>query len=221
MFINIFKKNIGFTPLKNFLKKENFLAGFTLIEILVTMAIFSLIMGAVGLFARDTFYYNNIFSGGLTSYDDAKKILQPITSEIRSASPSSLGAYSIEIADNTNFVFYTDINNNGLKERVRYFLSNSTLKRGVIIPSGSPIQYLSSNEIITDVVSNLKNDSTPIFTYYDTNYNGNTSPLPIPVSVLSIRLVKITLIIDYDPNRPPLPITVTTEVNIRNLKDNL
>lgn len=221
MFINIFKKNIGFTPLKNFLKKENFLAGFTLIEILVTMAIFSLIMGAVGLFARDIFYYNNIFSGGLTSYDDAKKILQPITSEIRSASPSSLGAYSIEIADNTNFVFYSDIINNGLKERVRYFLSGTNLMRGVIIPSGNPLKYLSNSETVSEIVHNIRNGSTPIFTYYDTNYNGSTSSLPIPVSVLSIRLVKITLIIDADPNRPPLPITVTTEANIRNLKDNL
>jgi prepilin-type N-terminal cleavage/methylation domain-containing protein len=195
--------------------------GFTLVEILVTMAIFSLILGAVGLFARDIFYYDNLFSGGLTSYDDAKKILQPVASEIRSASQSSLGAYSIELANNTNFIFFTDIDNDGKKERIRYFLVDDILKRGVIVPSGSPLEYLSGDEVITDVVSNLTNGVTPIFTYYDTNYNGSTPPLADPVSVLDIRLVKITLIIDVDPNRPPAPMTVTTEVSIRNLKDNL
>lgn len=204
-----------------FIKISKYNKGFTLVEILVTMAIFSLILSAIGLFARDIFYYDNIFSGGLTSYDDAKKILQPVASEIRSASQSSLGSYSIEQANNTSFVFFTDNNNDGLKERIRYFSSNGILKKGVITPSGSPLQYLSGSEIIKDIVPNLRNGATPIFTYYDTNYNGSTSPLSTPVPVLNIRLVKITLIIDTDPNRPPAPMTVTTEVSIRNLKDNL
>ncbi|HLP86462.1 MAG TPA: prepilin-type N-terminal cleavage/methylation domain-containing protein [Candidatus Paceibacterota bacterium] len=195
--------------------------GFTLVEIIVTMSIFSLVIAAIGLFARDTVYYNNLFSGGLTSYDDARKILQPVTSEIRGASPSSLGSYSIESANSTSFVFYTDTNGDGLKERIRYFLDNGILKRGIIIPSTSPINYLPSSEVVTDVISNLKNNGVPVFTYYDSSYNGNSLPLTEPVSIEDIRLVKITLIIDSDPNRPPLPITVTTQVSIRNLKDNL
>lgn len=214
MFITFFKKNDKRVTV-------NLISGFTLVEILVTMAIFSIILGAIGLFARDTFYYNNIFSNSLISYDEAKKILQPVASEIRSASQSSLGAYSVESAGDNSFVFFTDTNSDGLKERIRYFLSGTTLKRGVIYPTGSPLQYVSASEIITDVITNLTNGSTPIFTYYDTDYNGNTSPLSQPVSIPSVRLVKITLTIDVDPNRPPLPMVVTTQVNIRNLKDNL
>jgi prepilin-type N-terminal cleavage/methylation domain-containing protein len=219
MLKNKFKKNIKNNNEPILLVTRQ--GGFTVVEILVTMAIFSIIIGAVSLFARDIFYFNNIFSGGLISYDDAEKILQPVSSEIRSASPSSLGAYSIEQADNNNFTFFTDINNDGLKERIRYFLSGNILKKGVIIPSGNPLQYSSGNETITDIVFNLRNGVTPIFAYYDTNYNGSTAPLTVPVSIPSIRLVKITLVIDVDPNKPPLPITVTTEVSIRNLKDNL
>jgi prepilin-type N-terminal cleavage/methylation domain-containing protein len=195
--------------------------GFTLMEILVTIAIFSLIMIAIGTFARNTFYYNNIFSNGLTSYDEANKLLQPIASEIRSASPSSLGAYNIESATDTSFVFFTDTNNDGLKERVRYFLSGTALRRGVIAPTGSPLKYLTANEVIKDIVPNLKNGTTAIFTYYDTNYNGSTAPMTQPVSITTIRLVKITLIIDIDPNRSPIPVTISTQVSLRNLKDNL
>ncbi len=209
MLNNLFKKNT-----------ENN-KGFTLMEILITMAIFTFIMGAVSLFARDIFQYENIFSGGLNAYDDARKVLQPIASEVRSASSSSLGSYPIEVAGDTNFVFYSDINNDGLKERIRYFLSGSILMRGVIIPAGNPLQYSSSDETISEIVHGVVNNSTSIFTYYDSNYNGNTSPLAQPISVLSVRLLKINLIIDMDPNREPLPVTVTTQISFRNLKDNL
>jgi prepilin-type N-terminal cleavage/methylation domain-containing protein len=206
----------------NKIKKNNIQnKGLTLIEILITMAIFTFIMGAVSLFARDIFQYEDIFSGGLTAYDEARKVLQPIASEVRSASPSSLGSYPIEVAGDTNFIFYSDINNDGLKERIRYFLSEGALVRGVIIPSGNPLQYSSSNEIISEIVHGIINNSTAIFTYYDSNYDGNTSPLTQPVPVLNVRLIKITLILDIDPNRQPLPVTVTTQISIRNLKDNL
>jgi len=36
-----------------------------------------------------------------------------------------------------------------------------------------------------------------------------------------VRLVRITIKIDEDPNRPPAALTSTTQVSIRNLKDNL
>jgi prepilin-type N-terminal cleavage/methylation domain-containing protein len=209
MLTNIFNKNI---------KKDK---GFTIIELLVTMAIFTLILGAITLFARDIFYYNNIFSGGLTSYDQARKILQPISSEIRSASSSSLGSYPIEKTGDIEFIFFSDVNNDGLKERIRYFLSDTDLKRGVIIPSGTPLQYLTSNEKISIIIQGIRNGATPIFTYFDTNYNGSTAPLSQPVMIIKVRLVKITLVIDADPNRPPSAVTVTTQVSMRNLKDNL
>ncbi len=203
----------------NFYKKIN--RGMTILEVVISIAIFSLIMGVIGTFARDLFYYNSIFSGGLTSYDEARKVLQPIASEIRSASASSLGSYSIEKTANTEFIFFTDIDNNGSKERIRYFLSGNIIKRGVIIPSGSPLQYLSANETITDIVHGVSNGLTPIFTYYNASYNGVTAPLTQPVSVVDVRLVKILFILDADPNRPPAPVTVTTQVSLRNLKDNL
>jgi len=205
-----------------FLKKINIKnKGFTLLEVLITMAIFSLIMGVIGTFARDLFYYDNLFSKSLTSYDEARKVLQPIASEIRSASSSSLGSYPIEMAENNSFIFFKDINNDGLKERIRYYLSGDILKKGVIIPSGNPLQYLSANETFTDIIHGVNNNGAPVFTYYDSSYNGDTNPLSQPVSILSVRLIKINLTIDANPNRPPAPIVVTTQINIRNLKDNL
>jgi len=127
-------KNL-FSKMNNKKTIPNLMSGFTLPEIIVTTAIFTVILGAVSLFARDIFYYNTVFSSGLASYDDARKILRPIASEIRSAAQSSSGSYNIESANSTSFVFFSDVNADGKKERIRYFLSGTTLRRGVIMPT--------------------------------------------------------------------------------------
>ncbi len=190
-------------------------------EILVAISIFIMIMIVVGKFVGDIFHYEDVFSGGLSAYDEARKVLQPVASEIRSASPSSLGSYAVESTGANSFVFFADINGDGLKERVRYYLSGDILMKGIIIPSGSPMQYLSNTETTSEIVHGVVNGSTPIFTYYDSNYNGNTSPLVSPFSVQNVRLVKITLMVDENINKPPSSVMVTTQVVIRNIKDNL
>ena len=83
------------------------------------------------------------------------------------------------------------------------------------------MQYLSNTEVITDIIHGVRNNGSPVFSYFDSSYNGSTNSLSQPVSVLIIRLIKINLTIDDDPNRPPSPMTITTEINFRNLKDNL
>jgi hypothetical protein len=42
-----------------------------------------------------------------------------------------------------------------------------------------------------------------------------------PIDIQSIRFVKVTVIIDKDPNRSPGEMVVSSQVNLRNLKDNL
>ena len=106
-----------------------------------------------------------------------------------------------------------------MKEKVRYFLAGTTLQKGVIKPTGSPLIYNSINEKISTFVNNVI--STSIFDYYDENYDGTTAPLSFPVNVSDIRLVKITVMVEQDPNRSPTPMVFSTQVSIRNLKDNL
>lgn len=204
----------------NFLRNTN-KKGFTLVEVLVATAIFTIIVGLITMFIRNIYYFNNVFSSGLTSYDDARKALQPIASEIRSASPSSLGAYPLEKTAENELVFFSDINNDGLKEKIRYVVIGTTLKRGVTAPTGNPLQYASANEVLTTIVAGVRNGITPLFTYFGSAYAGTGNSLVQPVSVLDVRLVKINIIIDADPNRPPSPVSVTTQISIRNLKDNL
>ena len=71
-------------------------------------------------------------------------------------------------------------------------------------------------------VSGLVSSSTlPIFQYYTADYSGTSSPMTYPISVSLIRLVKISVIIDRDTSHSPAPIIVTSQVSLRNIKDNL
>jgi type II secretory pathway component PulJ len=204
-----------------FQNQQKLISGFSIIEVLVVIFILSLVGVTVATFQKDVFSLNTIISNSLTALDEARRTLKMMTAEIRPLSPSSLGAYPIAEADPTSFIFYSDINSDQLKERVRYFLDGKILKKGVIKPSGTPLTYNSANEIISEAIHDVANGSTPIFNYYDKNYDGTTSPLTQPVDILSVRLIKITIAIDRDPNRSPGPITLTTQVSMRNLKDNL
>lgn len=200
-------------------KKTGKQNGFTLIETLLVVAIFVLIVGVLTLFSRNVWIYNTFISAGLVNADTGRQVLKTMTSEIRTASVANTGAYVISAAETSSFSFYSDIDSDGLKEKIRYFLIGVSLQKGTIKPTGNPLTYNPANEKISTLASNITN--TSIFSYYDKFYDGTTAPLSFPVGVSDVRLIKITIVLDQDPNRPPAPMTLSTQVSIRNLKDNL
>jgi len=206
----------------NFFKNhQDSKSGFTIIEVLVSIFIFTLIGLAVYSFQHNVFSLNKIISDSLAAQDEARRAFKTMNAEIRTASPSSLGAYALSETATSSFIFYSNIDDDFYKERVRYFLQGATLKKGVIKPSGVPLTYNPANETVSELAHDVANATTSIFSYYDTNYDGTTQPLAEPINVSAVRLVKITIIIDRDPTKPPAPITLTTQISIRNLKDNL
>ncbi len=197
--------------------------GFTLAEIIIVVAITSMLVAAWGKFQSDSFSYNRIFQASIDVNRDAEQMVRTIAKEIRSMSPASNGAYPIEAAATSSITFFNDINNDGQKERVRYFLDTPTrtLKKGVVAPTGNPVVYNIASESVTILLANVRAaTSTPIFDYYPAAFTGTSSPLTMPVSLLSIRLIRATLTLDVDPNQSPVPVVVTTYAMIRNLKDN-
>lgn len=200
------------------LKKQK---GFTLLEILIAIGVFLIILIPLFNFERDIFYNNSFVQKSLLAEQESRRVLKNIISELRTSSSSNNGSYPIVLASSTAITFFSDINDDGLKEQIRYFLDGTTLKKGVIKPSGQPYQYITEDEEIFLEVNNISPLSTDIFEYYDDSYSGTTSPLSLPINIPEIRLVKITLMVEADPNRPPAPLYFTSQVSIRNLKDNL
>ena len=198
--------------------------GFTLVEILVTLFIVTFIGIATSQFARNVIIYNTAGQDSLNAQLEGRKVLKVMVAELRSASVSALGSYPIDTSGTSTLIFFSDLNGDGLSERIRYYTDpvNRTLKKGVVIPSGNPVTYNLGGETVSTLVTSIANGtSTDMFNYYDSNYAGTTTPLTFPPDTSRVRLVKITVLIDEDPNRLPNAINITSEVGFRNLKDNL
>jgi hypothetical protein len=200
--------------------KNNFTKGYSLPELIISVAILTMIIGVVGAFQADVFSLNRVIQTGINNQYEAKKIIKPFANEVRGAVSSDNGTYAIEIASSSSFVFYGNIDSDSKIERVRYFLDGEKFKKGVTKPEGDPLSYDLSNEQITQAVNNVISDN--VFEYYDSNYDGtaSTSALTFPINPVDVRLIKIRLQIDDDLNRDPGPIVVETSASIRNLKDN-
>ncbi|HPU92366.1 MAG TPA: hypothetical protein PLD97_02090, partial [bacterium] len=115
------------------------------------------------------------------------------------------------------FTFYSDIDADSYPEKVRYFISGSVFKKGVTKPSGNPLTYNPLNEVVVDVVHDLTAGQQP-FLYFDSSYTGSGQALSFPVNILNIRVIHLSLTIDQKPSVSPLPITVSSKVELRNLK---
>jgi type II secretory pathway pseudopilin PulG len=203
---------------KNLFFQKN-MAGFTLMETLVAIFIVTLIGTIIIKFQSDIFSLNKVTNLNLTAQESARQALKNFTGEVRSMSQSVAGAYYIDQAGTSSLTFYTNTDSDSATEKIRYFLDNTTLKKGTTKPINDI--YNPTNEKVKIVVPNIANATTSIFSYYNNNYDGTTPALVQPVNIPDIRLIKINLIIDDDPLKSPLPIYMTTQVSIRNLKDNL
>ncbi len=196
--------------------------GFSLIETIIVVAIFATMIAAVAKLRSTTDLMQSIVSQKMTSRQDIDQVLQIMSSDLRSAGPSSLGAYPIESASTSSFVFFSDVDRDGIFERERYFLTTSTIKKGIIKPSGNPLVYSTSSEVSSLVIDNvIISTTTPLFSYYDASYTGTqTSSLPMPVDITKIRVVKITIYRDSESGVAPGPSMFSTVVTIRNLRSN-
>lgn len=196
--------------------------GFTLIEMIVSLGISAL---AIGLITGVIYYLYRSQSYSFqqsAAINSARKGIEVMTKEIREAQNGDDGSYALELAGDNEFIFYSDIDKDASVEKVRYFLENNTLKKGIIEPTAYPIRYLVSNEVISALSEYVRN-TTPIFKYYNGNYPTDTinNPLPTPTRLLETKLMHVYLKINVDVNRAPSDFELESDVQIRNLKQNL
>ncbi len=192
-----------------------------MVEVLVAIGIFLLLITGIvelllwGLHGRDVVWEQ------LSTQNDGRKIVQDFVNELRRANASSIGSYPLEVANTSTIVFYSNIDSDSWRERVRYFLSGKLLKKGITKPTGNPLTYNPANEVITTAVNDVANATTSVFYYYDQNYSSvSGTPMSAPINVTLVRMVGIKLMLEEKPNVAPVPFNIESKVEIRNLKSN-
>lgn len=203
--------------------KKTILHGFTLVETIVATFLFIGLVGAVSGFA--IFFFKN-FS---FSYEEQQSIdliqgaITRISRDIREARTGNQGAWPIISPGDNEFIFYSDVTNDGRTDRVRYFLDGNLLKRGIIEPTQVPVDYPLSEEKITVIASHIDPGGKPLFTYYNGQYPSNmtNNPLPAQLRLLSTRLVTVYLRSNISGNTTTQAYEASASVQIRSMKDNL
>jgi len=197
--------------------------GFTIVELIVAIALFVVL--SLGVISLVSIMLTTVRQQGglLADSESARKVAFGIISELRNSVTSSLGAYAIETADDQTLVFYSNVDGGTDIEKIRYFISNGTLVRGVTKPTGNPLVYNSGNEVTFVVQKNIANGANKLFYYYDGTYNGVTDNyLSQPVNVTQVRYVKIKMqVYNKAGVKNQTSYAITVGGSVRNLKDNL
>jgi prepilin-type N-terminal cleavage/methylation domain-containing protein len=186
--------------------------GFTLIEIIVVIGIMGILTTIIYQFVLQG---NDLFNQSrdqALAQDTLRKVMTSIAKELRAAQNADTGAYLLASAEEQSIIFYSDIDGDDSRERLRYFLSGTNFQKGIVDPP-------SADETIETIVEDIRNTG-PIFTYFDENYTGTEDSLVHPINLAEVRLVHMKFDVDIDPNLPPEQMSIETSIMIRNLKTN-
>jgi len=197
--------------------------GFTLVETLFTIFIFSILMLGVTLMMRNIFSVSRQQFGILTNVDQARIIASNFVNELRNTTYGTDGSYPINQVDNNQLIFFsTGIKNDGTVSKIRYYISGNTLYKGITNPAGSPLSYNGQTETNTILSTKMLMETNPLFYYYDGNYDGNGNSLSQPVNINTVKFIKINLIVLKEVTaNSTSTFTVTAGASMRNLKNNL
>ncbi len=195
--------------------------GMTLVEILVSLSIFSIIIMAITYSVASFYRYNAYGLEQSQAIDNARRGINPTINNIREATYSDEGAYPIISAAVNSFSFYSDVDRDNSVEKIRLFLdtSTNTFKKGRIESAGDPLTYTGQPETIFTLAENVRNveQSVDVFKYYD-----NTGAEIIDLSnVSSIAFVTMSVVVNVNPVRAPNDFTLRASASLRNLKSNL
>jgi prepilin-type N-terminal cleavage/methylation domain-containing protein len=190
--------------------------GFTLIEMLVVIAITSAVGLAVTTMIQYFYQKNAYLLEQTDALDNARRTMLDAVRTLREASYGDDGSYPIATAGTSTITFFADLDNDGSVEKIRYYLVNSTLYRGVTNSAGSPPVYTGQTEAITTVAASVRNTKfTPLFTYYDSSGEALSTT---STNISQISAVTISAWIDINPNRAPNVFNLSETATLRNLR---
>lgn len=214
--------------------------GTSLMEVTMAAALLAMVVGPAAMFLASTQRSEKIVEDASRQQGDARVALEALSRSLREGgyaqgldySSSSVFSYA---ADN-EVTFYSDVDNDNVTEKVRYWLDTTTsvFNRTVIEPSCAvnPCDYTSSAATSTTspLLPNVRNaDATacsqggirPLFVYYRVDRgNGVPTLIPTPISVVNdlvdISYVKTNVVVDITPGKSPTCQALETAVSLRN-----
>lgn len=197
----------------------------TLVEMLVAIAITLIAMEGMTYLLLRTWDINKfILEEGMASAA-ASRATNKLIIQLRGVQQADDGSYPLQSADDFDVVFYGDIDDDDVVEKVHYYLDldNDQLMMGVSNPiATNPPTYPTGDDVISAVTNFVVNESdNPLFLYYNADYPSDTTnnPLATPANVGNIEMIRVHLLINIDPVHAPNNVNIESFVDLRNLHD--
>lgn len=197
------------------LTQKNTLKGMTLVELLVAIGIMLIVLaGMTALFLvawKSQSYQIKLGQASLLASRGVSKVVK----NIRQAQQGDDGSYLLKSGDDFDVVFYANVDDDDIVERIHYYLVGNVFYMGVTDSSTDPpYSYPADDGVVSVASSNVVNtDADYIFQYYD----NNAALMATPVASGSVRMIEVRLLVDVDPFSSPIPVTVKSKTTIRNL----
>jgi hypothetical protein len=197
--------------------------GLTLLELVIAIGLFVIITFAWNDFALQSYRGASFGQEQLEAIRQAQNGIDTMAKELRELSSAENGSYALALAGDQELIFFSDIDEDIYTERIHYFIDGTDLKKGITEATGNPLNYDPNNEIISILSTHVRNDTQPIFIYYNGDYPYDiiNNPLPAPARLVETKLMHVFLRINIDPQRAPTDFDLETDVQLRNLKTNL
>lgn len=194
---------------------ESKACGMTLIETVVWISITLSAMLAITTSVQYFYRTNSYAVEQASAITSAQRGIESVVKTIREAAYASDGAYPIISLATSSMSFYADIDDDPFIERLRFFIQDGALYRGLIDPTGDPPVYTNPETIsqLSEYVRNVE-QATDVFRYYDLNGNLMTNLSDIT----ELRFVETTVIVNINPNRMPNQFTLRSTAALRNLR---
>ena len=200
--------------------------GFTLIELMLVVLLAGVISAAVlalyGGVARSTADQGT----RIDNQDSARMAMYEMSRFVRAACSSESNLTSVSdsllLAGPQELIFFADLDADDRAEKIRYYLSDTTLRMQTAEPDTSttppsyPAGYGTDSIVILDGV---RNGTAPIFTYF--GYDQDTAALyaiPTPNTEAlrrAVVAVGIRLVVNEKPELARGGVEVSTRVQIR------
>jgi len=194
--------------------------GFTLVEAMIVVFIYTLVMFAVFQSITAFYKYNAYSLAQSYQVNHAKRGMDILVRDIREMTFADDGTFPLAVMEDNLIGFYSDVDRDDSVEYIEYELvASTTLVKRIYGATGTPPVYSATPEethILSEYVQNI-NQGTSTFYYYDSDGSVATAS----TTITDIVYVAAQIIVNIDPVRDPGQFMLKSSAALRNLKENL
>jgi prepilin-type N-terminal cleavage/methylation domain-containing protein len=200
------------------IKRKDALRGLTLVEMIVVVALFTILMLAITESIASFYRFNGYTLAQSYQVTNARKGIEQMVRDLREMTYADDGTFPLASMDEYQVTFYSDVDRDASVEYLEYKLSSTTLTRNIYKATGTPPTYNTSGEpttsfVVSEYVQNeLQN--VPVFVYYD----GQGHPATATSTVTDIQYIQVNTTVNIDPIRDPGQYMLRSSASLRNLK---